>query len=347
MSYEAYYRRGRKMIRLSESQLRRVIRQALREAEEVKPTEGAAPSDVKIDWGANYTAFISALASSASDPKVQAFIAAGKLDKDENDDKFTFNKTELAVSGLKPTQNEIDVDKSLAWPLKKSKTFIEYVKGAGQTFTLGGPIVTYAGTYVIDGHHRWSQLYACNKDAKISAIDITVEGLEPLDVLKAVQAAIAVQTKSVPTQSVKGLNLMTIDKGGLKSWMDSFNASPAFFADVGADADAMKIMQSVAGTVQTEAADVSEEDYLKAQTLVEDFIWVNVQDMQTNSKPVSGAPKRDLMPQTDNVDWMAPLEAGLIDIVEPHAKTESLRRRVANDRVVLERWQKLAGLIKG
>lgn len=337
-----------KMMRLTESQLRNLIRNSVRRI--IREAEGETPApapagESKIQWGANYTAFMSALASNANDPKVQAFIAAGKLDKDENDDKFTFSEKPLAVAGLKPTQNEIDVGQSLGWPLKRASTFIDYVKGAGKEFTLGGPIVTYAGQYVIDGHHRWSQLYACNKDAMISAVDITVEGLEPLDVLKAVQAAIAIQTKSVPTQSVQGLNLLKIDKAGLASWMDSFNASPAFFANVGADEEAMNIMKSVAGDV-SEAADVSEEDYVKAQKLVENFIWVNVQDMQAQSQPVAGAPKRDLMPQTDNVDWRAPLEAGLVDIVEPHAQIES-RRRGNNDRIVLERWQKLAGLLKG
>ena len=336
-------------MRLTESQLRNLIRNSVRRI--IREAEGETPApapagESKVQWGANYTAFMSALASNANDPKVQAFIAAGKLDKDENDDKFSFNETELAVAGLVPTQNEIDVDKSLAWPLKKASTFLDYVKGAGKTFTLGGPIVTYAGKYVIDGHHRWSQLYACNKNAKISAVDITVEGLEPLDVLKAVQAAIAIQTKSVPTQSVQGLNLLKIDKGGLASWMDSFNASPAFFANVGADEEAMNIMMSVAGDV-SEAADVSEEDYEKAKKLVENFIWANVQDMQSQSQPVAGAPKRDLMPQTDNIDWRAPLEAGLVDIVEPHAQIPESRRRGNNDRIVLERWQKLAGLIKG
>ena len=338
-------------MRLTESQLRNLIRKSVRrallEAEEAAVAPAVAPtSDSRVRWRANYSAFMSALATNASDPKVQAFIAAGKLDQDENDDKFTFNATPLAVAGLIPTQNEIDIGQSLKWPLKNASYFLDYVKGAGNTFTLGGPIVTYAGKYIIDGHHRWSQLYACNKDARISALDITVEGLQPLDVLKAVQAAIAIQTKSVPSQSVKGRNLLKIDKAGLASWMDSFNASPAFFANVGADEEAMNIMKSVAGDV-SEAADVSEEDYVKAQKLVENFIWVNVQDMQAKSQPIADAPKRDLMPQTDNVDWRAPLEAGLVDIAEPHAQLPESRRRGNNDRIVLERWHKLAGLIKG
>lgn len=289
-----------------------------------------------VNWGSNYVAFVSALKSNASDPKVQAFIKAGKLDKDENDDKFSFNNANLPVSGLTPTQNEIDVDKSLGWPLKKAETFLNYVKGSGQTFTLGSPIVTYKGQYIIDGHHRWSQLYACNKNASIAAIDISVEGLEPLDVLKAVQAAIAIQTGDVPVQSVEGTNLLKVDESGLQSWLTS-KMSPQFLEACKGDESAMSIMKE---------ASKDAEDPAK---LVSDFIWINVQDMQAKSQPVPGAPKRDFMPQTDNVDWQAPLAAGEVDIAEPHAKAgtqeESIHRQKGNV-VLVERWQKLAGLIK-
>lgn len=288
--------------------------------------------DSSVEWDSNYESFVKTLASNASDPKVQAFIKAGKLDKDDNDDKFTFGSADLSVAGLIPTQNEIDVDKSLAWPMKKPATFLDFVKGAGQSFTLGSPIVTYKGKYIIDGHHRWSQLYACNKDAKIKAVDISVEGLEPLDVLKAVQAAIAVQTKSVPMASVEGINLLKIDKGGLESWVDSRVDSKLFDA-VKADEKTMEILGG--------------DDVKKA---VVDFVWTNVEDMQSKSQPVAGAPKRDFMPQTDDVDWQKPLEQGLVDVVGPHAEPEDIKKsieaagRKRTGNVMVERWQRLAGI---
>ena len=340
------------MNRAEEKKLRRIISEATRNAFSATKNsrrrlledaeEGKEGSDNKVNWGANYVAFVKALKSNVADPKVKAFISAGKLDNDDNDDKFSFSETSLPVAGLKPTQNEIDVDKSLAWPLKKSKTFIEFVSGDGP-FTLGGPIVTYKGQYIIDGHHRWSQLYACNKNAQINAVDITLEGLEPLEVLKAVQAAIAIETGDVPVQSVEGINLLKIDKSGLDSWLDSFKGSVAFFADVGANESVMEKMESAAGgSSKTEAADISQENLKKARGLVGEYIWTNVENMQAESKPVAGAPKRDFMPQTDDVNWKRPLEAGEVDIAEPHAKTEGRNR----SEYILERWQKLAGLIK-
>lgn len=33
-----------------------------------------------------------------------------------------------------------------------------------------------------------------------------------------------------------------------------------------------------------------------------EYIWKNVEKMQSNNSPVSGAPKRDIMPQTDDAN---------------------------------------------
>jgi hypothetical protein len=74
-----------------------------------------------------------------------------------------------------------------------------------------------------------------------------------------------------------------------------------------------------------------------------EYVWSNVQQMQSTSQPIEGAPKRDFMPQTDDIDWMAPLKAGIIDINEPHGK----HKEESTDKgTVLERWQRLAGLIR-
>ena len=65
---------------------------------------------------------------------------------------------------------------------------------------VGGPVVTYNGKYVIDGHHRWSQVYAANPDAKVPTIDIR-GNLKPSEMLKVVHAAIAADRKSTRLNS--------------------------------------------------------------------------------------------------------------------------------------------------
>ena len=173
-----------------------------------------------VSWDDKYEQFVQKLGANASDPKTKAFIDAGLKDGKTEDDKFVFSNVSLAVKDLIPTQNEVDIDKSLAFPMKKDPDkFITYNTGDGP-FELGSPIVTYKGKYVIDGHHRWSQLYAVNADATIKAIDIDISGLEPLDVLKAVQASIAVASGKVAVQSVQGTNLLKVNESTLSKWID-------------------------------------------------------------------------------------------------------------------------------
>jgi hypothetical protein len=172
-------------------------------------------------------------------------------------------------------------------------------------------------------------LYACNADATIKAIDIDIANLEPLDVLKAVQASIAITTGDVPVQSVQGTNLLTVDDATLSKWIDGVGES--FFDAIKADKAVMDKMKSVTK---------SDEDDVKK--LVKEYIIRNVKVMQANSQPVPGVPKRNFMPQTDNVDWVHPLKTGQIDIAHPHAK--GLIEK--NDDVIIERWQKLAGILK-
>ena len=86
--------------------------------------------------------------------------------------------------------------------------------------------------------------------------------------------------------------------------------------------------------------------------MVPAYILSNVAKMRKTSQPVDGAPKRDFMPQTDGIDWIKPLEAGLVDVKEPFvdaSRVGSEKEEVKesrSDRQLVERWSRLAGLIK-
>ena len=288
-----------------------------------------------VSWDQKYEDFVSKLGANAQDAKTKAFITAGLKDGGPaTDDKFKFTDTSLAVKDLIPTQNEVDIDKSLAFPMKKNPgDFVKYASGEGP-FTLGSKIITYNGKYVIDGHHRWSQLYACNSEAKITATDITIAGnLNPLDVLKAVQASIAATSGEVPVHRVEGTNLLKVDKETLDKWLGGVPVE--LFKAVKDDSTAVKNMKSASGS---EAKD--------AKQLVKDYVEKNVDVMQKNSQPVQGAPERGYMPQTDDAGaWKKPLEKGEIDIMAPRAQKTEESKMNSSD-IVLERLQKLAGILK-
>jgi hypothetical protein len=174
-------------------------------------TDDKAAEEVKdlITKVSNYEEFVAKLGTLASDKKVQAFIASGRTDGDQTDDLLKAVSKAIKVTDLRPTQNEIDVNGSLKWPLTKADSLANCL--GNNTVTIKAPIVTYNGEYIIDGHHRWSQLYAMNSRGVIDAIDLVGPKIDPVDVLKIVQLAIAAELGKVPTQSVQGQNLLKAD----------------------------------------------------------------------------------------------------------------------------------------
>ena len=167
-----------------------------------KDAAGKLRAAVKSD---TVTGFVNKFKSIASDPKVQAILKAGLKDGNPNDEKLSYSKKTIPVYGLKPTQNEIGFDESIKNVLTNKFGSLESIFSG--TADVGGPIVTYNGKYIIDGHHRWSQVFAVNPKAKMSAIDITGE-LTPKDMLKVVHLSIAAKMKKLPLVNAKGINVL-------------------------------------------------------------------------------------------------------------------------------------------
>ena len=294
--------------------------------------QGTPTFDMDTQLDKEYTQFVQWLGGNIQDPKTQALIGAGLKDGDPADDKFGFEDIPIPVIDLIPTQNEIDINKSLAYPLLKDPTeFISKVSSNGP-FTVVEPIVTFNGKYVIDGHHRWSTVYACNKNAQINATNITIQGIDPLDALKAVQMAIGLQAKKVPMQSVEGTNLLSIDENQLKAWLaKNVQVQGELVRVIMAAPEVLAKLKAAAGKETQEApelADVVMKEFaqmaaaLDAPAIVETYlpayIWSNVASMRQTSQPTPGAGPRDFMPQTGGVNWKEPLAKGEVDIKPPH-----------------------------
>lgn len=261
--------------------------------------------DLQATVAAPYEDFVAKLGTNISDPKIQAILTKGKEDGKPADEVIKLTDMDIPVNKLKPTQNEIALDKSLTYPLTDVKSAEVCLKG-GVVAIAGKRIVTANGIYIVDGHHRWSQLYAMNKDASIAATNMTSAIIkQPLDFLKVTQVAIAADLKKVPTATAKGsINLITISEDQLKKF--------------------------VIATITDPVLDVFKK-YKKGDTkeAAADYIWGNVQSMQSTSKPVSGAPKRDAMPQTDDAKkWQDIAKSGDLNFMPPFT-AESAHKTVA------------------
>ena len=105
------------------------------------------------------------------------------------------NHVAVEVSKLFPTQSEIDIEKSAKWAqgAKFAKGVADMFSGEafGKSFSV--PVLVYVAdgkNWIIDGHHRWSQVGLLNPEASIDCMVVT--GPETVqDFLKITQGAIA------------------------------------------------------------------------------------------------------------------------------------------------------------
>ena len=153
------------------------------------------------DNSANLETFVkelnAILKQADSNDNAKLWIAAIKdLFGGENGSQYkAANHKALKITELYPTQSEIDIMNSAKWITKDwgAKGVEDMFKNApfGKTFPV--PVLVYQSegkNWIIDGHHRWSQVGLINRDASLDCL--VVSGPEPVrDFLKITQGAIA------------------------------------------------------------------------------------------------------------------------------------------------------------
>jgi len=256
---------------------------------------------------ASVPAYVSLLQKYSDDPKIMAALKAGRTDGQPNDEKFDVAETTIPAKNLKPTQNEIGAEESL-------KNICTNQYGSLESFLngnpdVGSPIITYNGEFVLDGHHRWSQVYAANPEAKLKAINV-IGKVDPKDILKAVHTAIAVdagETKTI-SANLKAGNLLTFTS------KDTYGY--------------------VLDNLDDKAREVWNTHGYDDDAAIAKHIVKNVSMMIKRSKPESWAPKRDFMPQPEksNSDkWGVALKQGDVNLINPKtkdAKIESVNKKL-------------------
>ena len=224
-------------------------------------------NEIKKLLGKDYASFVKTLGQFIKEPKFLEALRAGS----QSGQKLQLNKMSPAVSNLHPCQNEIDITASLSYPLSLADCASKYL--AGGTITVKGPIITGGnGKYIIDGHHRWSQVYLLNPKAQIVALDVSGVN-NPDKALKVVQLGIAASSGKIPSEPVKGTNLLQIAETTLK--------------------------QYVLNNIQDQVVQVFQQYKFADKNAIADYIWKNTQMMQQRNAPVSPAANRNIMPQTD------------------------------------------------
>lgn len=184
--------------------------------------EGGEVEKLKQLLGANYSVFVKALDENVNEPKFKKAIEWMV----KNGTKIEPKTISVKCTDLRPTQNEVVLDKSLSFTLKDPRTTKICLFSSGP-IRLGPPgkekpiITSNGGKYVIDGHHRWSQLYCANPNASLEAIDIGNAFQSPEEALKAVQLSIAAVVGDVPFAKGGGTNLFKINENTLKNYVNT------------------------------------------------------------------------------------------------------------------------------
>lgn len=134
-----------------------------------------------------------------------------QTDGSNSDDTVAMSPASGQAMGYKPTQSEIDLMKSVSYPLGSAKTLTDAIS-SGPT---AQGVVT-SGDLIIDGHHRWSGAISIGgAKAKISGTNVKWPGKDTNEKLAAAQIAIAADLgtgKDIPSQS-EGFKTNIMGKG--------------------------------------------------------------------------------------------------------------------------------------
>jgi len=301
------------------------------------------------------------------DPKVQNILvkASEADDGADPDDKINIGSaTAVPVSGLGPTQQFIDLMQSVSFPLGSA----DVLEQAITSKTSGAPgAISISGGAVLDGHHRWSGVYAITPDGSITSKDFAFPG-GVAEKLAAAQLAIAAVNDS-GTQPSKGGGAATDIIGkGKDEIVSMIDANKGNQTDEKAPGPLLndKMIQAIAdgkhsaidewagltGGEEFVALTDSEAGFANdpIRKAIAEKVGANLGSLP---QPLGGAPEsREDMPQLDHESiggdaGLAKIEKGLpageFNVVPPFTK-EAVSK---DDNLMLDRWQRLAGLIKG
>lgn len=178
-----------------------------------------AADDFEKNAAAGLYQYTAMLKKIADDPEFQKIARAGQTDGDPKDEVITVKRGSVQAAKLFATQAEIGASNSLADQMTN-----QYNATATALGMKGEPIImpsadnpppailVWEGKYVLDGHHRWSQIMMTNPEATVAVDSVSGPVLKTAeDALKVTQLAIAIAAKNVVTKPFEGSNLMTMD----------------------------------------------------------------------------------------------------------------------------------------
>lgn len=217
----------------------------------------------------SYEDFVDKLDDLIDDPKIYSILSEGFGDGSLADVHMSNSTVALPVQTLLPSQSEIGLDNSLKFPLKSDCSI--YFKSP---VTIVAPILTYRKSFIIDGHHRWSQIYMVNPNATVAALNFNYKTESPFRALRNFQGAIAVANGDIQKEYANVNNVYNMDKSQIESYIDEN------IEDI--------CVESLINQNVCDDRDSAIE-----------YLTGNALQLKNDNPPFAGAPAREYMPQTD------------------------------------------------
>lgn len=231
-----------------------------------------------------------------------------RIPKDESSLEIKCEAKNIPVSQLRPTQSEISIKDSLGWVLK-GKSYTDYFKDG---VIAGSKIVTYNSKFVIDGHHRWSQIYMINPKANVATInceDVKKTKDQPFATLRKFQAAVVAVVGSLPSSSVgSGDNVYDKkDRTVLESEISSLILKDE------TNKTRVEILNQIIGDINTHITEEKDEatgieikkiigNKVQQKKLLTNYVLNNILHFQKEAPILKGASPRKFMPQLDSAE---------------------------------------------
>lgn len=383
-------------MRITDSQFRRMIieetRAALNESTKSRKRSLASlifEDKIGIDISKGPSDAIAYLNGPGADKRVRTLLQAGTEDGNADDEAAKITEGSATIGGLVPTQVEIELTKSIGYPLAKFDSLKKMISGGVQKIgPEGNDKIVTSGNLIIDGHHRWSSLFSvAGPDGLIASINVELPEKDAASVLAIVQTAIASTLDGpVPKAKAGGMNILGKSENEIADLiLKAYESGSGEAGPILTDEFVLQCMKdkvvkkhfgipdqlaSVAGSFgdmkdaikrtaskekQAESfgysSNILEARGSRARRALEICRGIIINKVANNlsqmKQPAEGSPPRVDMPQLDKAGGgvMGPLNnlaAGKVNYKEPFKKES-----VSNEGdIIVERWQKLAGLIR-
>jgi len=254
-------------------------------------------------------------------------LKAGKTDGDENDEAFEIVGDSVAASSLEPTQSQIGTGQSLNDQAGDKWGNLDRAIAGGRLASASGefPILVF-GNKILDGHHRWSQFITTNPDAVVDIARLEAPGVTDADGALGLAHFInfALYGKS-PTKAFKGENVYDMTAEDIEQMA----------LDNMAESTPGKL--EAAGLIDEATPEAAAAHFAK--------------NLSAIAGP--GTHPRTEMPQaadagdpTGLTQTPPEVAAGEVNYISP--KQGDVKESIkAQDDVIFERWQSMAGILKG